>query len=363
MAVYKDKKTNNYYFIVRVKTKNGQTKQIKRRGFNSSREAKLAEAQFLIDWENEEITEETITFKEVAEEYLNWYKRRRKESSYIKISSIVNTHLIPRFKSKRLESIRNRDVTKFQDDLISSKMAVSHIKKIHTTLSAIFRYAMKQEYTKVNPAAAVGNVDLDDESKMNYWTLEEFQQFINVVDDELYHALFMTLYYSGMRKGELLALTWNDINFDENTISINKTSYNRKITTTKTKGSTRTIEMPRHTMRLLSRLKASLTHYKPDYVVFGEFYDHIPTTTLDRNFDKYVKKANVKKIRLHDFRHSHASYLINKGAIINVVSHRLGHSNTSTTLDTYSHLYPSTEKEVVSLMEDDFKPAKIIKFR
>ena len=363
MAVYKDKNTNNYYFIVRVQTKNGQTKQVKRRGFESNKEAKLAEAQFLIDWENDELTEETITFKEVAEEYLKWYKVRRKESSYIKIASIVDTHLIPRFNSKRLESIRNRDIIKFQDDLIESKMAVSHIKKIHTTLSAVFRYAIKQEYTKINPAAVVGNVDLEDDGKMKYWTLEEFRKFIKVVDDDLYYALFMTLYYSGMRKGELLALTWNDINFDENTININKTSYNRKITTTKTKGSTRTIEMPKHTIRLLAGLKASKEYYKPDYVVFGEFRDHIATTTLDRVFANYVKMAKVKKIRLHDFRHSHASYLINKGAIINVVSHRLGHSNTSTTLDTYSHLYPSTEKEVVSLMEDDFKPAKIIKFR
>src|SRR5690625_1770646 len=178
MAVYKDGST--YYFIVRVKTRGGKTKQVKRRGFESRKEARLAEAEFLLKWEEGELAEETITFKEVAEEYLEWYKKRRKESSYIKISSIINTHLIPRFKSKRLEAIRNRDITNFHDDLIESDLAVSHIKKIHTTLSAVFRYAIKQEYTKTNPAAAVGNVDLEDEQKINFWTLEEFKQFISV---------------------------------------------------------------------------------------------------------------------------------------------------------------------------------------
>ena len=362
MSVYKDEESGKYYFIVRVKKRNGKTKQVKRRGFKSAKEARLAEAQFLVDWENDELNEESITFEEVAEEYLKWYKKRRKESSYLKVSGIVNTHLIPRFKNKKLEDIRNRDVTKFQDDLID-KYSVNHIKRIHTTLSAIFNFAIKQEYAKVNPASVVGNVELEEERTIQYWTLEEFKKFIAVVDDDLYYTLFMVLYYSGMRKGELLALTWNDVNFEQNTININKTVYNRKVTSTKTKGSTRTIVMPKHTMRLLSQLKANVKYYKPEYVVFGEFNDHIPTTTLDRHFEKYTKKADVKKIRLHDFRHSHASYLINKGAIPSMVASRLGHSNPSTTLDIYSHLYPSTEKEVVSQMEDDFKTADIVQFK
>ena len=363
MAIFKDDERGTYYFVVRVKTKAGKTKQIKRRGFKKPKEVRLAEAQFLLDWENDELSEETITFKEVAEEYLDWYQKRRKESSYTKIASIINTHLIPRFKSKRLESIRNRDITKYHDDLIESKLAVSHIKKIHTTLSAVFRYAIKQEYTKINPAADVGNVDLEEDNKINFWTLEEFKHFISFVDDDMYRTLFMTLYYSGMRKGELLSLTWKDINFDEKTIRIDKTAYNRKITTTKTKGSTRTIIMPEHTMRLITQLKASTEFYKPEYVVFGEFHNHISTTTLDRYFAKYVKASGVKKIRIHDFRHSHASYLINNGAIISVIAQRLGHANPSTTLNVYSHLYPSTEKEVVSMMENDFEKAKIYKFK
>lgn len=364
MSVHKDKdKKGEYFFTVRVKDKKGKVRQAKRRGFKSQKEARLAEAQFLIDWETEELTEENLKFEDVANEYLDWYKKRRKESSYNKISGIINTNILPKFGNKKMENIRNRDITKFQDDLIDKEYAASHIKKIHTTLSAVFNYAIKQEYVKVNPAAVVGNVDLEEEKHVNYWTLEEFKQFISVVDNPLYYTLFMTLYYSGMRKGEALALTWKDIDFEENKININKTAYNRKVTTTKTKASRRTVIMPKHTIRLLSQLKASQEHYKPDYVVFGEFHDHVSTTAIDNNFAKYVKAAGVKKIRIHDFRHSHASYLINKNAIPGIIAQRLGHSDIGTTLNIYSHLYPSTEKEAVLQMEDDFKPAKIYNFK
>ncbi|MBP3037946.1 site-specific integrase [Bacillaceae bacterium Marseille-Q3522] len=353
MPIYYDKKYKNYYFITRVQLKNGQAKQVKRRGFTSSKEARLAESQFIINWENEVIADEEYTLKEVAEEYLEWYKRRRKESSYTKIASIVNTHLITAFGSKKISSIRNRDITKFHDHLIDN-FSAAHAKKIHTTLSAIFNFAIKQEYVKKNPARLVGNVDMEDKKHMEYWTLEEFKQFIAIIDDLPYKTLFMTLYYSGLRKGELLALIWADIDFNRNTISVSKTVYNRKVTSPKTKASNRTVLMPKHTMQLLARLKVSADHYKSNYVVFGEFYDHVSTTTLDRRFAHYVKKAEVKKIRIHDFRHSHASYLINKGYTPTMIAKRLGHGDVATLLNIYGHLYPSTEKEAVSKMEDDF---------
>lgn len=353
MVVYKDKERGTYYFMTRIQMKNGKTKQVKRRGFKTQREAKKAEAELLL---NEDEFDGSYSFEFVANEYLGWYKKRRKASSYLKISSIINTHLLPRFGNKSLNAIRPRDVTKYQDELID-KYAVSHIKKIHTTLSAVFNYAITQEYTKENPAKKVGNVELPEEKHMNYWTLEEFREFIQQVDEPLYYALFMTLYYSGMRKGELLALTWRDIDFDTKTIAVNKTTYNGNVTTPKTKASTRKIAMPEHVINLLAKLKANKEKeivQQLSYVVFGDFFDPISTTTLDRKFEKYVKLAGVKKIRLHDFRHSHASYLINRNIIISVIAKRLGHGDVATTLNTYSHLYPTTEKEAVSQMENDF---------
>lgn len=360
MAVYKDKKRGTWYFSVFIKNSKGENKRYVRRGFESRPQAIKAEAKFISEFEVED--EENPSFKFIAEEYLKWYKRRRKESSYSKISSIVNIHLIPRFEKKKLKDIRNRDITRMQNNLLDEEYAVSHVKKIHQTLSAIFNFAIKEEYTSVNPARIVGNIDLEEEKHIDYWTLEEFKRFISVVDDLMYRTLFMTLYYSGMRKGELLALNWSDINFENNTINIYETAYNRKITTTKTTASTRKILMPKHVMRLLMRLKNECKP-KPDYVVFGEYKDHIATTTLDRRFESYVTASGVKKIRIHDFRHSHASYLINRDTIISVIAQRLGHKDIATTLNTYSHLYPTTEREAVLKMENDFKTAEVIDFK
>src|SRR5690625_44980 len=145
-----------------------------------------------------------------------------------------------------------------------------------------------------------------------------------------------------MRKGELQALTWADIDYNNNTINLDKTIYNNNITTPKTQSSIRKLLMPNHVMLLLNNLKNKVKP-KTGYVVFGEVYDCISTSTLDRRYAEYLKESQVKEIRLHDFRHSHASYLINNNTIISLISHRLGHSDVATTLNTYSHLYPTTE--------------------
>lgn len=358
MTVYKDEDRGTWYFVTRIEQPDGSKKQVKRRGFQTKKAALLAEARL----EEEGIAEEIVTFEFIAKEYLKWYQKRRKESSYIKISSIIDVHLIPHFKRKELRTIKQRDIIKFQDKLIESNFAPSHIKKIHTTLSAVFKFAIKNEYTKENPASIVGNVDLKEEKHVNYWTLEEFKAFIQSVEEPLYYALFMTLYYSGMRKGELLALTWGDIDFDNNMINVDKTEYNRKVTSTKTASSTRKILMPKHVMTLLHKMKLE-RNPKMTYVVFGEFHESVSTSTLDRKYEKYVELSGVKKIRIHDFRHSHASYLINKGIIVSVVAARLGHSDVATTLNTYSHLFPTTEADAVLQMEDDFKSAQIIQFK
>src|SRR5690625_5023703 len=221
----------------------------------------------------------------------------------------------------------------------------------------------------------VGNIEEEQTRYISYWTLEEFKNFMSVVDNYEHRAIFMTFYYSGMRKGELCALTWNDIDFKNNTINIDKTAYNRNVTTPKTPSSVRKLEMPKYVMAMLNQLKSlKKPRQKSGYFVFGKFYDHLPAASLDRWYhnylDKWVEKEGFteeieekKRIRMHDFRHSHASYLINKGAIPAVVAKRLGHKDVATTLNTYSHLYPSTEKEIISQMEDDFKITEVIQLK
>lgn len=352
MTIYKDEKRGTYYFVVRVKQNDGTIKQVKRRGFKTKPEAKRAEALALVN--NEQTN--SLTFQEAAINYFNWYCQRRKQSSINVIKNIIFNHLIKEFGSTKLDKITPVHVMKFQNKIINN-YSPDFLKKIHTTLSAVFNFAIKFNGHSSNPAKITGNFELETNKRMNYWEFNEFKEFINVVDELLYKAFFFTLYYSGARKGELLALTWNDVDFNNCSIDINKTEYNRQITKPKTKASNRVILLPDFVIDLLLKLKTDAEKAAPvknDYVVFGEIYNSISTTTLDRKYASYIQKSKVKKILLHEFRHSHASYLINKGVSPLVVAQRLGHSDVATTLNTYSHLYPSKQTEAVAFMKEDF---------
>ncbi|MGE6616403.1 tyrosine-type recombinase/integrase [Bacillus mycoides] len=352
MVVYKDKERGTYFFVVRVRQFDGTQKQVKRRGFKTKKEAREAEAKMLVEKE----TNSNLTFAQVADSYFDWYCQRRKQSSINVIKNIIYTHLLNEFGKLKIDLITAKHVMNYQNKIIHTYSAAT-LKRIHTILSAIFNFSIKFYGLTQNPARIAGNFELESNKRMNFWEFEEFKQFIFTVDNLLYKSFFSTLYYSGARKGELLALTWQDVNFEEKTIDINKTDYNRQITKPKTKTSNRIIMLPTHVIHLLKDLKNHATVNTPiknDYVVFGEFYNSIATTTLDKKYSQYIEKSKVKKILLHEFRHSHASYLINKGVSPLVVAQRLGHSNVATTLNTYSHLYPSKQAEAVAFMEKDF---------
>ena len=351
MTIYKDEKRGTYYFIARIRQFDGTLKQVKRRSFKTQEEARIAEAKALIQTESNS----SLTFSQLAEEYFEWYCQRRKQSSINTIKNMIYNHLLKEFGKMKIDKITPKHVMNYQNKIIHDYSAET-LKKIHNVLSAIFNFASKFHGLKRNPARIAGNFEIESNKRMNFWEFEEFKRFISVVDESIYIAFFSTLYYSGARKGELLALTWEDVNFEEKTIDINKTSYNKHITKPKTKASNRIIMLPTIVMDLLKEIKNNATleiPLKKDYVVFGEFYDSIATTTLARKYKIFLAVSGVKKIVLHEFRHSHASYLINKGVSPLIVAQRLGHSNVATTLNTYSHLYPSKQAEVVAFMEED----------
>lgn len=352
MPIYKDKDRNTYYLIVWIEQNDGTKKQVKRRGFKRRKDAIDAELKLL----TEKVTD-NLTFRSAAQQYLEWYGKRRKHSSLITRENVIKNHLIPEFKDKKLSKITPKNVMDYQSKIID-KFSGSYLSTIHVTLSAIFSFSIKYLNATSNPASLAGNFEVENVKRINYWTVEEFKTFIEYVDELAYYVFFNVMYYTGARKGELLALTWADIDFEKNEINIDKTEYQRQITSPKKKASTRKLLMPFFVMDMLSKLKkdASLeAPVKSGYVVFGQFYDSFSTSTLDRRYASYIKSSGVKRILLHEFRHSHASYLIAKSVDPLVIAYRLGHSDVATTLNTYSHMYPSKQKEAVQFMEDDFK--------
>jgi integrase len=206
-----------------------------------------------------------------------------------------------------------------------------------------------ENYKKVN----------ERKKEMQFFTYDEFQKFISVVEEFNYKTFYETLYYLGLRQGEATALTWRDINFEKKEVSINKTLTTKlkgqlyTVSSPKTVNSNRVLPIPQKLIDSYKKLKENAKtkkYFNEDWFVFG---DELPfrETTIQVKKNKYCKLAGVKQIRIHDFRHSCASFLINNGASIVLVSKYLGHSKISVTLDTYTHLYKNELLEVSKIID------------
>jgi integrase len=197
--------------------------------------------------------------------------------------------------------------------------------------------------------------------EMDFYTISEFRQFISVEDDLKYRCLFKVLYYCGLRMGEMRGLTWDNIDFKFKTIRVNKNvvkygsngkSYT--LTSPKTLKSIRTLPLPDgllNELYLYKQERIKDKKFEETWFVFGA-EDPIPETTVRYRKNDNAKKAKVKQIRIHDFRHSCVSLLINSGANITLVATYMGHSKIDETLNTYAHLYRNTLDGIVNIMND-----------
>ena len=195
--------------------------------------------------------------------------------------------------------------------------------------------------------------------EMDFFTIDEYNKFSSVIDKLEYKTFFDILYFLGLRKSEALALTWNDIDFKKETVSITKNitrfidGKKWSFSTPKTKNSIRVLPIPKRVLESLKKIKNDYSKYKDfskNWLIFG-INDPWGNTTICNVKNKYCKLAHVKQIRIHDFRHSCASLLINKGASIQLVSKYLGHANINITLATYTHLYQSELDDIKKTLD------------
>ena len=217
-------------------------------------------------------------------------------------------------------------------------------------LLAIFNFAVKYYNLPFNPVARVGSIGKNKGTSMDFWTLEEYKQFIACVDEPIYKMIFELLFFTGLRCGELLALTYNDIDIKKGILTVNKNLAKVKgetiIQTPKTANGRRKITLPRFVVEHLQEYVKLLYGYKPSDRLFL-----VDKYALARMMNKYSELSGVEKIRIHNLRHSHASLLIHLGFTPTLIADRLGHENVTTTLNTYGHLYPTKQNEVAETLE------------
>lgn len=317
------------------------------------------------------------------EEYVKYISTRLKAGSVRSASDVLRIFVLPDFGEREVASLSTKDILDWQEKIIAKGFGYKYKSKIYCGFTAMLNYGIKFHDIKENVVSRVGNFKNTDRKKeMLFWSEEEFKQFYAVIDDDLFRVYFSFLYLTGCRKGESLALTWNDIDFVRREVRINK-SLNRKqktkgekqvvnvptvasdlgwhisesrsyeITTPKNKSSYRNILMPMNLVNMLwEHQKRSKEEYgyTPEWFVFGGA-EPLSDQTIRRRLNEYADKAGVKRIRVHDIRHSHASLLINKGQNILIVSQRLGHSDVTQTLNTYSHLMPNVQKQIINALD------------
>lgn len=367
MAIYKDKKRNTWYFRVYIEEENGKKKQRERNGFKTKSEAKLAEIEFL---NNHKVDNSNITFQQLYDTYMQHQQQNLKYQSYRTMENKFKNHILPYFKDYLINNITNKDYLNWKEQILAKGFSYKYNSNLHICIVGILNYAKQFYNLDTNIASKVGNFSKKDYvEKTDFWTYDEFNKFIQVIDDNVYYALFTTLYYTGMRLGECRALSWNDIKLDY--IDISKTLIRGKkdnqhtFNKPKTKTSIREIKLDTYTLNTLNELKkhySGFVGFNENWFVFGGL-NPLGTTTIERKKNYYCKLANVKQIKIHDFRHSHATLLLSEGVPVTVISKRLGHSDTSTTLKIYSHLIPKDEDKAINLLNKLQKNEKIRGFQ
>lgn len=356
MPVYQDQKTKTWYVKCYYVDYTGTKRQRKKRGFKLQREAKEWERNFL----ETQQADLTMTFESFINIYNEDIKHRIREHTHMQKQYLINRKLLPFFGKLPVSQITPAHIRKWQNELMAYRdpdgkpYSETYLKSINNQMAAIMNYAVRYYGLKENPCTKAGSIGKSHADEMNFWTTEEFKTFLEKISDKPQaRAGFLTLYYTGMRIGELLALEYGDIDFNECKIQINK-SYQRidkrdVITPPKTPRSVRTISIPvflRDELKSYTDKLYGLHRHDRVFPYTKHFFEH--------EMKRGTKDGEVKQIRLHDLRHSHASLLIELGFSPLAIADRLGHEKIETTLNTYSHLFPHKRDEVAEKLQDCF---------
>lgn len=355
MPVYKDEKTGSWYVKLYYTDYTGTKRQKMKRGFSLQREAKEWERSFM----ERQQAQPTMLFSALTDLYMEDTGKRLKASTCIVKKSLIDQHIMPYFRNKPINEISPADIRKWQNEIMEkkskkkdAKFTPTYLHGINVAMSAIMEYAVRYYNLGRNPCRAAGTIGTDKAGRMAFWTKQEFDTFISAVDPSSpFYTAFLVLYYTGMRIGELMALTAADVDLKDNTITINKTfhriSRQAVITPPKTVKANRTILIPGFLSDVLRAYEKRIYDVQPDTRLF-----QMDKSSYNDQLNKGAEAAGVKRIRLHDLRHSHASLLIEMNFSPLLIAERLGHENIETTLSTYSHLYPNKQQEVTEKLSE-----------
>lgn len=349
----------------------GKAKQIDRVAYGAD-QAKQLELELSHKLNNQELSPK-MTIEQLFNEYIQAKKTEVRETSLDKTNRILKRYVLPAFKDIKIDKLTVPMVQNWKQSLSDEGLSITTRKNVYGEFRALINYAVKMEYINRNPIIIAGNfkAPLEPKKEMLYYTSDEFKKYISTAKgyaekseqdgslyDWNYYVFFNIAFYMGMRKGEIYALQWTDIK-DDKYISVTKSIAQKlkggdRITPPKNKSSIRTIQIPQPLKTVLleqyNRQKSAIDNFTDNFYICGGTRP-VRDTSLEKINKRFADMAGVKRIRIHDFRHSHASLLANEGINIQEVARRLGHSDISMTWNTYSHLYPREEERAIKILD------------
>ncbi|MDO5401448.1 MAG: site-specific integrase [Eubacteriales bacterium] len=347
MSVYKNADSGTWYAMCWFTDWKGERKQKCKRGFATKKEAQAWEREFLMQKQ----ADVTMSFESFVSLYEKDVKPKLKLNTWLTKESIIQKKILPYFRKRKLSEITAKDVIDWQNEIRSladstgKPYSTTYLKTVHNQLSALFNHAIKYYGLQSNPAAKAGNMGSEERKEMLFWTKEEYLKFADaMMDKPISYYAFEMLYWCGIREGELLALSASDFDFTNSTVTISK-SYQRLkgqdvITTPKTKKSNRVIKMPQFLCEEMQDYIKMFYSAEKDDRIFP-----ISKHYLHSEMDRGCKQAGVKRIRIHDLRHSHISLLIDMGFSALAIADRVGHESIDITY-RYAHLFPTRQTEM-----------------
>ncbi|MED4584106.1 tyrosine-type recombinase/integrase [Brevibacillus choshinensis] len=344
MPVYKDEERKSWYFKVRYKDMYGRNQQKMKRGFKKRGDAILAEAEFLASLK--EAFSEDVTLDQVFEH--NIKHKRLKDKTVRRRTNEYNLHIKPRIGHIKVKDINIQQVLDFKTHLENSFQSLNSARTVYSNFKVLINHSVKFFGLRLDPTLVVDPIQRV-KPKINFIKRDEFERKVKDFDINHYKELTRLLFYTGLRVGEALALTWKDIDLVKNQLYVSKTLdiLTRVPTSPKTAGSEGFVPFPNFIADMLKEIKKESAQkiygFNDNLYVFGGLTPY--------HYSHYHKKFKeiFPKLRIHDLRHSYATYLINNGVDIYLVKELMRHDDIKQTANTYGHLYTERKQEVMSV--------------
>ena len=376
MPIYKVdgiKKNGLQKYNVRVSyvSDNGQYKKITRTVFGLE-DAKDLERVLTSEVKSKgENSVKRITVQQLFDKYAAAKKYEIRETTLDKYERDFNSHIKPTIASVRVDKLTTAMLQDWKLYIESKGLSLKAKKSIYGIFRAILNFAVTMDYIVRNPLTKVGSFKETSTVKkeMSIYTAQEFTRFSNTakqlaekrqieqydLSEWDYYVFFNIAFYTGLRKGEIHALKWSDI---EGSLLHVRRSITQKLkgidreTAPKNSSSIRTLQMPTVLLEMLKehrKRQEKLDFFTNDYRICGG-EKCLRDTTIQNRHKSYATLAGLHTIRIHDFRHAHVSVLANEGINIQEIARRLGHAKVEMTWNTYSHLYQREEERAVDVL-------------